>query len=365
MAKIDFGITDEAAYNSFKGVPEALDFYEQNIREVQLAEQLGFRHYFVVEHQGATVIGQCQSPTVYLSALAQRTSTIRLGAMIFLMPFHDPMRLAQDTAMVDQLSRGRLEFGAGTGVTEHEFPRWNIPFAERRAMSVEALEIVKKAWTEEIVTYKGNYWNYDEALPLPRPYQKPHPPIWWGGSSIESLEYAAAHNYNISMALDLDSTVIEAFDTWRRLWREAEHKGPMPRALLSRSVYVAETDEQAKEEVAPYLVQAYTYGVDKLNRKGFGAQPIDRRSDNDNDPDRIRRRKTEMFQGMAADVDFWLEHGLAHVGSPETVIKRLEKQQQLTGFDVFTGRFRWADIPDELVEKSMRLFGEKVIPAFS
>ena len=358
MAKIEFAIADEFSYNSFRFVPEAVNAYEKSFREAQLAESLGFRYYFVIEHQGAGVVGDCQSPAVYLSALAQCTSTIRIGCMIFLLPFHNPLRLTQDTAMVDQLSRGRLDFGAGTGVTEHEFQRWYLPFSERRAMTNEALEIVQKAWTEESVTYEGKYWQYDEAIPLPRPYQKPHPPIWFGGSSIESLEYAAAHNYNISMALDLDSTVIEAFDIWRRLWKEAEHKGPMPRALLSRSVYVAETDEQAREEVGPYLVQAYTYGEDKLKQPHFGTERAD-------DPERQRRRKTEIFEGMTTGVDFWLEHGLAHVGSPETVIKRLEKQQRLTGFDVFMGRFRWADIPDEMVEKSMRLFGEKVMPAFS
>ena len=97
--------------------------------------------------------------------------------MVFPLPFHNPLRLAQDNAMVDQLSRGRVEFGVGTGPREHEFTRWNLPFSERRAMAIEALEIIEKAWTEESVTYEGKYWQFDEAIPLPRPYQKPHPPI--------------------------------------------------------------------------------------------------------------------------------------------------------------------------------------------
>ena len=105
MGKIDFGTYDLFQWNVIASVPNAVDAYEQHFREVQLAEQVEHRYHFVIEHQG-NFIGQCTSPTVYLSALAQRTSTIRFGAMIFQLPFYNPMRLAQDTAMLDQLSRG-------------------------------------------------------------------------------------------------------------------------------------------------------------------------------------------------------------------------------------------------------------------
>ena len=359
MGKMEFAVFDEFTRNFFRSVPEAADLYERSFREVQMEEQLGYRYHFVVEHQSNN-IGQCQSPAVYLAALAQHTSTIRIGGMIFLLPFYNPMRLAQDVAMVDQLSRGRVEFGAGVGVREHEFMRWNIPWSERRDMGLEALEIIEKAWTEESVTYEGKYWKFDEAIPLPSPYQKPHPPIWFGGVSPRSLEYAANHNYGVGMFLETDTKAAELFGYWRRLWKEAEHKGPMPRSFLTRSVYVAETDEQAREEVAPYLVQTYTYGLDRLDDTRIGKI---QRNDDHHEPHRQVMEK--MFKGMTTGIDFWMEHGLAHVGSPETVIQRLEKQHQLMGFDIFGGNFRCAGMPDEMVEKSIRLFGEKVMPAFA
>ena len=353
MAKLDFGVFDEFQFNYFADVPEAVDVYEQTFREVQLEEQLGYKYHFVIEHQGH-IVGQCQSPAVYLSALAQRTNTIRIGSMIFLVPFYNPLRLAQDTAMVDQLSRGRLDFGSGLGVRGQEFMRWKLPFGERREVVIEAMEIIEKAWTEESVTYEGKYWQFDEAIPLPRPYQKPHPPVWFAGTSKTSLEYTAAHNYGMGMFLDPDPVFVDVHREWKRLWKEARHKGPMPHSFLTRSVYVAETDEQAMEEAALYLPHAYWWGEDRLERSRFGTGNAD-----------IAPSRRQIHHGLRSGVEYWLENGLAHVGSPETIIQRLEKQQKLIGFDTFGGRFRFGPIPDELVMKSIKLFGEKVMPAFS
>ena len=355
MSMFEFGTYDLFQWNAIEAMPEPVDFYDQHLSEVQLAENVGFDYHFIIEHQGNN-IGQCSAPLVYLSALAQRTSTIRFGAMIFQLPFYNPLRLAQDAAMLDQLSRGRLEFGAGIGVLEHEFIRWNIPFDERREISRETLDIVVRAWTQETVTHKGKYWTFDEAIPLPHPYQKPHPPIWFGCHSEPSFEYAATKNYDVSQNLDKDPVIAEKFDLWRSLWKEKGHQGPMPRTFLQRAVHVAETDELAREEAAPYIVQAYSQGIDRVERTRIGYKgPEDNPT---------TRELVNNFKGMATGLDFWLEHGLAHVGSPETVIKRLEKQQALTGIDVFCGRHRFGDIPNQLVEKSIRLFGEKVIPAF-
>ena len=353
MAKIDFAAFDEFGFNYFRPDVTAVDVYEQTFREVQLEEQLGYKYHFIIEHQGH-LVGQCQSPAVYLSALAQCTSTIRIGAMIFLLPFYNPMRLAQDTAMLDQLSRGRLDFGAGTGVFRPEFLRWNLSYEDRRDIAKEALEIVEKAWTEESVTYEGKYWQFDEALPLPRPYQKPHPPVWFAGTSQASLEYAAAHNYNMGMFLDPDPECVDVHREWKRLWKEARHKGPMPHSFLTRSVYVAETDEQAMEEAAPYLPLAYWWGEDRIERTRFGTGT-----------EKLPPYRQEIHLGLRSGIDYWMKNGLAHVGSPETVIQRLEKQQKLIGYDTFGARFRFGPIPDEMVMKSIRLFGEKVMPAFA
>ena len=361
MGQPEFGIIEEFGSGFVNTAPEFADIYQQQIREVQLAEQLGYRYYFTIEHQGNDE-GMCTSPIVYLSALAQHTSTLRLGTMISQLPFHNPIRLAQDAAMLDQVSRGRLEFGVGHGVLEHEFLRWKLPFGERREMGAEALEIVEKAWTQEIVTYHGKYWDFDEALPWPKPYQKPHPPIWFGTNSPTTFEFAARHNYNVSLWGNVDEVAAEKIRDWRRVWKEFGHKGPIPRIFFTRTVYVAETDEQAREEAAPHIANSYQQGQavqggTRVERTRIGFR---------GPPDTEAHREVERtLEGMASGMDFAIDHGLAHVGSPETVIRRLEEQHQLIGFNVFSAYFRFGNLSNELVERSIRLFGEKVIPSFS
>ena len=179
MAHLEFGIWDTFPAHEFNNYALAADAYDQHLYEVQLGEELGYESYYIIEHQNSH-IGQLTAPSVYLTAVALRTTSMRFGVMIYQLPFYNPMRLAQDAAMLDHLSHGRLEFGTGIGVAEHEFMRWNLPFFERQKMSSEAMEIILKAWTQDEVTYQGDYWQFDEALPVPKPYQKPYPPIWVG-----------------------------------------------------------------------------------------------------------------------------------------------------------------------------------------
>lgn len=180
VGKLEFAIWDGFGAHEMATSPVAAEVYERHIRDAQLAEALGYGSYYIIEHQNSHV-RQSTAPSVFLCAVAQHTTHLRIGAMIYQLPFYHPIRLAEEVAMVDHLSRGRVEFGTGIGVHEHEFIRWHLPFYERREMSKEALEIIVKAWTEETVTYEGKYWQFDEALPVSKPYQQPHPHL--GGRS--------------------------------------------------------------------------------------------------------------------------------------------------------------------------------------
>ena len=277
--------------------------------------------------------------------------------MIYQLPFYNPVRLAEEAAMLDHLSHGRLEFGTGIGVAEHEFMRWNLHFFERQKMSVEAMEIIEKAWSEETVTYDGEYWKFDEAIPLPKPFQQPHPPIWVGGHSPASMEYAAKHNYHISQNIDVDPVIAEKFDLYRKIWKECNHPGPMPLTFLVRAVHVAETDAKAREEAEEALLNSR-----KMTRVGLSNTRIGFRGNQDSPTSRELNR---VFQGMGESYDFWIDNGLALVGSPETVIQKLKEQRKLIGYDVFCANHRFGPISGELSLKSMKLFGKEVIPAFA
>src|SRR5215208_3360143 len=244
MTELDLAFWDSMGAYQMSQAPRTADVYDYHISRAVRLEELGFHSYWIIEHQNSPV-GEITSPSVYLTAIAMRTSTLRFGAMIWQIPFHNPMRLAEEVAMLDHLSHGRVEFGSGIGVHEHEFIRWGLNYYERAPMSAEAMEIIFKAWTEPEVTYKGEYWSFDEALPAPKPYQQPHPPVWIAAHSKPSMEYAAKNNWNVAQNLDTDASVAEKFEYFRQAWRACNHPGPMPRIFLMRNVFVAETDAKA------------------------------------------------------------------------------------------------------------------------
>ncbi|MFN0071818.1 MAG: LLM class flavin-dependent oxidoreductase [Chloroflexota bacterium] len=366
MTDLDFGLWDSLGAYHMSQAPTTADVYDYHIKRAVRIEELGFHSYWVIEHQNSPV-GEITSPSVYLTAIAMRTSTLRVGAMIWQIPFHNPLRLAEEVAMLDHLSHGRVEFGSGIGVHEHEFMRWGLNYYERAPQSAEAMEIILKAWTEPEVTYKGKYFTFDEALPAPKPYQQPHPPIWIAAHSAASMDYAAKNNWSVAQNLDTDVVVARNFDHFRTSWKGFNHPGPMPRIFLQRAVYVAETDAKAREQAEQYILtmrDANTTGRGKISntRIGWGSNERGMGTDGDRPHDAERSR---VFGEMSKSVDFAIENGLVVLGSPETVIRKLEEGRKNIGYDVFCGNFEIGGMPRELVSQSIELFGKEVIPAFS
>ena len=174
MGNLEFAIWDGFQAHDMTASTTAADVYQMHIEEAQLAEKLGYHSYYIIEHQNSYV-SHLTAPNVYLTAVARNTTDLRLGVMIYQLPFHHPIRLAQECAMLDQLSRGRLEFGVGAGVHEHEFMRYNLDFFQRREMFSEAFEIIMKAWTQDEVTHHGKYWQMDEVFTNPKPLSEAPP----------------------------------------------------------------------------------------------------------------------------------------------------------------------------------------------
>jgi alkanesulfonate monooxygenase SsuD/methylene tetrahydromethanopterin reductase-like flavin-dependent oxidoreductase (luciferase family) len=369
MSTLEIGLYDVFTPAAMATAPTAADVYDEHLRCAQEAEQLGYKYYFSIEHQ-TSPISYLSAPNVYLTALARHTSVLRFGVMIYQLPFHHPIRLAQDAAMLDHLSRGRLEFGAGTGVSPHEFMRWNVPFEPRREISEEALDIIVKAWTEDSVTYDGEFFQFLEVLTTPKPYQQPHPPIWFAAHSAASFEYAARHNFHVSQNIDIDPVIAEKFATWRQFWKACGHATPMPRTFLTRHVHVAETDQQARDEAAEHLATPRmadpafsTAAQARLAQAGTGWGANGRYAGEAGTPERTELRR--VFQERSKSYDFWIDNGLALVGSPDTVMRKIEEQHALIGHDVLCTQHGFGQMAPELVKKSIHLFGEKVIPAFA
>ena len=152
---------------------------------------------------------------------------------------------------------------------------------------------------------------------MPKPYQKPHPPIWVGAHSAASFQFAADNNYHVSQNLDVDSVIAEKFDMWRQMWRACEHGGPMPRTFLMRAVHVAETDEKARAEAEGPMMTGRSMTRDGLAKTRVGFQGHEDSPSN--------REIDRVFQGMSTSYDFWIDNGLALVGSPETVETKITR----------------------------------------
>ena len=350
MTDLLFGIFDTFASES----PGAADMYGRHIRRAQAAERLGYAYFFFIEHQNAGF--PCvSSPTVYLSALAQATRTIRIGAMVFQMPLHHPIRLAQDTAAIDHISGGRLEFAVGYGTRLGEFAPWHLDYAQRRAMGIEAMDVVLKAWGSDRLSHEGQFWRFTDARPQPQPLQKPHPPIWVGGHSPASFDYAAEHNFHVAQNLDIERLVAEKFDYFRAAWKVHGHRGPPPRTLLVRHVHVAETDDKARAEAEPYMLQGLI-GLDGVKRA---------RSLKPEEATPAMLETARVYIATSESYDFWIDEGLAFVGSPQTVARAIAAQRSRCGYDILLTDHTIGTMPEKMSMASLQLFGERVIPALA
>ncbi len=362
MSKIDFAFWD-AVGGYAEGREAMADIYDTHVRLARELDEAGWHSYFVIEHQNSPV-GRITAPTVYLTAVARATQRLRIGAMMWQLPFYHPIRLAQEVAMLDQLSRGRVEFGTGIGVHEHEFIRWGVDYYQRAALSEEVLNIVKMAWTQDEVTFAGKYFQFDEALPQPKPYQNPHPPIWAAVHSDAAIDFAARHNLHVAQNLDTDEVVARKFDLFRKTWRDAAHPGPMPRVFLMRNVHVAETDEKAHAQARQFLTAGEVRvggGAIAKTRIGWGSSARGMGRDSERPDDKARG---ETMRLAATSYDFNIESGLALVGSPETVARRLEAGKSRIGYDIFCGNFIFGKMPPEMARASIQLFGKEIVPAF-
>ena len=343
---------------------EVVNIFESLVRAAQNLEAIGFDILFMGEHQNDDA-SLFSAPATWMGVIAQHTSRLKFGAMGFQLPMHNPVRLAQEIALVDQISHGRAEVGIAYGSTEHEYVRWNVPFSERRAMSMESLEIMKLAWTQECFTYHGKYWSFDEALPWPPPFQQPHPRVWSITGSPETLEYAARMNHCIVLGGDPDEVIAEKHRTWEGMWKENGHTGPRPLSLVSRNIYVADTDEQALKEVEPYILRRAQNMAQQrsstLSHKVSGTK-VSYMGGNKEDTPLMRQRQEMNQRLLEGGLPAWLSSGMVVAGSPETVARRVLEQQKLIGFDAYLTTILYPGMPAEQIARTVQLFGEEVIP---
>ena len=189
---LQFGIFDWIDHNADLDLHET---YEQRLRMLELADETGFWCYHVAEHHG-TPLAVAPSPNLFLAAAAQRTTRLRLGPLVQLLPLYNPLRNIEEVCVLDSLSNGRLELGIGRGISAEELAIYGLTIQEGRERFEECFDILLMGLRTGFVTHHGRYYNIENAPVTIRPQQRPYPPLWYPTSSPERVEWVAREGFN-------------------------------------------------------------------------------------------------------------------------------------------------------------------------
>jgi alkanesulfonate monooxygenase SsuD/methylene tetrahydromethanopterin reductase-like flavin-dependent oxidoreductase (luciferase family) len=330
---MEFGIFDHLDRNDLP----LKEFYEVRLKLIEAYERAGFYAYHVAEHH-STPIGMAPSPSVFLSAIAQRTKTLRFGPMVYALPLHHPLRLIEEICMVDQLSGGRLEIGFGRGSSNTEISFYGQDPAQAQDIYTEARELILRGLTQKYLTFEGKYFSFKDIPMELEPLQKPYPPMWYGVHSVDSGERAAKQGLNM-VSLDSAQDTRNYNDRYRQVWRELHGDQPTPKLGLSRFIVIGENGSEALSAArrAYPIWHRHFYYLYSI-RGGKPAHPR---------PDR--------FDKMA-------DIGQAIAGDPDAVAKFLEAQIDESAANYLVGQFAFGDLTLKESLRSVHLFHEHVMP---
>jgi alkanesulfonate monooxygenase SsuD/methylene tetrahydromethanopterin reductase-like flavin-dependent oxidoreductase (luciferase family) len=272
------------------------------------AEKLGFHSVFLVEHH-FTGFGQISATLSFLTYLAAKTSRMRLGTAVLVLPWHNPALLAEQAATLDLLSAGRLDLGIGKGYRWGEFHGFCIPIEEAGERYDEAVAFLRKAWTTKgRFSHHGEHWHYKDIVVEPAPVQKPHPPLWIGAFSPDSIRQAAENGFNLLLGQNgSPELVAESIGIYRKAV-EAQGRLYDPMTVgLTRALHIAKNDEE--REAAHLLRMQFMRNVQQLSLSPSGDSPA---------LGRPRRALGVEDMRKATETD-------ALIGTPEEIVERLER----------------------------------------
>ncbi len=329
--------------------------YDEHLRQMELYEEHGFDAICINEHH-AKPYGLMPSPNLVAAVLTQRTKRIKIGIFGNLPALHaHPIRLAEEIAMLDVMSGGRIISGFVRGVPQ-EYLALSVPLEEARPRLQEAWDLIVKAWTErEPFEWRGTYFNYDRVLIWPRPLQQPHPPIVLPADSDEGLEAAARRRVPTGVAYRSVGKAKATFDRYRAFARTHGWTPGPEHCYVMRHVYVAETNEKARDEAESHLV----YFWQKLLSYHRGSMALLGQSP---PPRPAEVRSAEDIPLYELDFELSQKNGMSIIGDPDYVIREIQAQARELGVGVFMTLLQFGSMPHDMACKNIRLFAEKVLP---
>jgi alkanesulfonate monooxygenase SsuD/methylene tetrahydromethanopterin reductase-like flavin-dependent oxidoreductase (luciferase family) len=320
------------------------EVYARRLRDLELADRLGLCYAFTAERH---FMGQYRSPapTAWLAAASQRTSSIRLGVLAYTLPLHQPAALAEEVAVLDHLSNGRIEVGLGLGHRAEELAAIGIDPADRIRSFQERFAVMQALWGGSVVTLETDLTTVRGIAINPLPVQKPMPPLWYAGGDESAAEWAAEKGMSLALGFKPASALSPSTSAFRRALKRHRRSAPngetAPRAgriALMRHVYVAETDEAALSEMSADLYRLHA-----------PAGPAEgSRSDRKEDAVDAARK-------LIADEIFF-------AGSPATIARAILLEKARLGINVFLANIYSAGVEDERIHRMLSRLASEVAP---
>jgi alkanesulfonate monooxygenase SsuD/methylene tetrahydromethanopterin reductase-like flavin-dependent oxidoreductase (luciferase family) len=306
--------------------------YETALERFSIMDETGYDAVWLAEHHFSS-FSVCPSVHMMGTMAAARTKRLRIGMAVSLAPFYNPLRLAEEVALLDVLSGGRVNWGAGRGFERSEFAAFGIPGEESAPRFHETVDIVLKAWTNQRLTYEGKFYRYDGVEVLPKPLQAPHPPTWMAASSTPAIEWAASQGHSILMDPHASrADLLRKRQHYAAKLAEAGHSDAGRTIPMARLVAVDETDDKARavaKRAAEWTVASY----------------VGPKHDN-------VRQETRTFGGKDP-IDYYLNDVIIH-GSPESVLEQILSYGEEVGMNYLMAA--------PLSGRSFRLLTDKVLP---
>ena len=317
------------------------EFYQQILDQICRCEDLGFDHVWLTEHH-FTEDGYNPAVMTTAAAVAARTSTIRIGSFIVILPYQHPVLMAEEVANVDILSNGRFDFGVGQGYSHYEFDTLCMNRSERGMRTRESIRLIERLFTEERVTHEGKFYQCKDAMLSPKPVQDPKPSIWIGARGPKAITRAAEMGYHLMATIGPDPAPLYL----ESLAASGRNPAQFNIAQL-RMVYTAPTEDQAWDECQDHLFHMLEFYQDILSEA--------KDADGDDAPLPVTK-PADMRNSVLAD------HFM--IGTPDQVSAKIEKFSQDFKCTDFIMGTQFPGLDPALGTRSLELFAKEVMPNF-
>jgi alkanesulfonate monooxygenase SsuD/methylene tetrahydromethanopterin reductase-like flavin-dependent oxidoreductase (luciferase family) len=327
--------------------------YRELIAEAALADSVGFDTIWLAEVHFAPHFCVMPAPMIILASIAERTKRLRLGLAVNLVPLHHPMRLAEETAMLDVLSGGRVVFGAGRGAFNLNYRGYGVDTAESRGLFAEGLDFVKAAWTEPRMHFKGKHFSADGINVIPKPLQRPHPPIRLAANSPDTFVYAGEHGYPIFAGGPANPFPIlaERLKIYDDALKKGGHERPRDWLAGLLMTFAGRDRASVRAFVEPSLRNYFHSAFEIIEPQS-------------NLPIHVEEYERSRARFGSFDFDN-IESILGAYGEPERIADRIAELRERFGFDRLVCWFETGGLSGhDNVMESMRLFAERVMPRF-